>query len=83
MHPEIKKFWEDSGYEITSINYSSFPELEGRLFYHAKKINKWQLVARYFIVNNKFEIFYYLKGGSDKKYSEKEMFRLIKLKPFF
>lgn len=84
MHPDIKKFWEDVGYEVSSIGIWDKNRINMRGWHRHKPpiFANHKIIARHFEINDKIEIRYFLDPFDDKKYTEEEMLRLIKLKLF-
>lgn len=73
MHPEIKKFWEDQGYDCSRLErrYNTT---------YAYKGNQSTMRAIYYEISCD-NIVYFINEVT-KMYSEKEMLRLIRLKAF-
>lgn len=78
MHPEIKKFWESSGYKIVS-------------YQDPRKV--WEAVRSYyqnndFLVYERFVVACHIQLNTisyrfnDQSYSEKEMLSMVKMKAF-
>lgn len=80
MHPEIKKFWEDSGFEVKPFllqgEEAGLDHLMSNKLWYAHKGTESKLVAD--ISENK----QYYKFGDKHFLSEEEMLKLIKLKAF-
>lgn len=71
IHPEIRKFWEDTGYTITKIPPGS---------YQNNTSNEWWAgVYNKVAVQQETDIVYFCMG---KCVSEHDMLRIVRLKPF-
>lgn len=84
MHPKIKKFWEDAGFQVL-IPDPLPPHMGGRLLWYLKKDGQYfDVVGLADIhigdlqVDPKCKVYKY-KG---KYFSEEEMLRLVNLKSF-
>jgi hypothetical protein len=77
MNSNIKKFWQDAGYNVLKIGY----------LWRASRLktDEWFIVFidnRYYL-KNEFLISNILGNNISMGYSEKEMLKLIKLKMFW
>jgi len=84
IHSDIKKFWEDAGYYISSIRIwdKNRDDIKGWHRYAPPDFIKNKIIARHFDIDGKLEIQYFLDPSDGNKYTEEEMLRLIKLKGF-
>lgn len=81
MHSDIKKFWEDNGYNVSSMEFKS----DERVLYHVGDEEGFYLICKQYRKNGELEKIYYLGRAavlSNKYYSEEEMLKIIKLKAF-
>lgn len=85
IHPEIKKFWEDAGYKISSMKLwdKNRNDIIAWHRYITPFTGRGKIIARYFEINGNLEMKYYLDPSDDKKSSEEEMLKLIRLKAFW
>jgi hypothetical protein len=72
MNEEIKKFWEDIGYNIHNSIWN------GIIYWWIDMRPNDACIAKVFDANSK----YYYPAGSKFSYTEKQMLRMIKLKAF-
>jgi hypothetical protein len=84
MNPKIKKFWEDAGYEITSLIIWDKDRNDLRAWHiHVPPIHaNHKIVARYYEIDGKLEIRYFLDVFDGHVYTEDEMLKIIKMKMF-
>lgn len=74
MHSKVKQFWEKRGYEFT--NYSDMTNHFTN--WYVRKGDDWRRIFAASIYRTKDDVYLY----DGKKYSTKEMLKLIKLKAF-
>ena len=82
MNPEIRKFWQDSGYEVSLCYWENNKEDR---FYYVSKENVYFLACKYSTTNDKQASYYYSSYAgvlSRVRYSEEEMLKIIKMKAF-
>lgn len=84
IHPNVIKFWEDAGYQISSGGIWDKNRNDIRGWHrHIPPINaNHKIIARDFEINNKLEIRYFLDPFDGNKYTEEQMLKIIKLKLF-
>lgn len=80
MHPNIKKFWEDAGYEVICLrpaiedDYTFWTAMkDGKQSFYVARISNNDLVADSYRLPDEI---------SCNIFSEEEMLRIIKLKAF-
>jgi hypothetical protein len=73
LHPEIVKFWEDQGYDCSNLE-----RRYNTIFAHKGNQSTMRAICYEFDYGN----WVYFINGVSKRYTEKEILRLIKLKAF-
>lgn len=89
MHPEIKKYWEDVGYQVAENALTDrFHDGTWRIFYFLKKNDQYlDVVAMSKLITSpalgfpRCEFYRFLDLNSPL-YSEDEMLRLVRMKVF-
>lgn len=81
IHPDIKKFWKDSGYEISYIEFAF--GMKRWLRHKSPVFVNHKIIAHHILnINGALEIQYILDPSAHKTYSEREMLKIIKLISF-
>lgn len=79
MHPDIKKFWENAGWTMSSQHDSNDPYLS-RILYTIEKSNMSFHVAD--ICKRSGNNYYFFPFNNFNSFSEEKALRLVRLKVF-